>query len=87
MLHRIHVNTNRIRQNIHREAADREPVLTARRYTRRGVRTPREVKYGNRIEILDAEGRVVATFVYDPDNPLPCGARVWVETLNAVNVK
>jgi hypothetical protein len=36
--------------------------------------------YGDRIDMLSEDGEVLASIVYRPDNPLPCGARVWIET-------
>jgi len=36
--------------------------------------------YGDRIDMLGEDGEVLASIVYRPDNPLPCGARVWIET-------
>jgi hypothetical protein len=44
-----------------------KPVLT--------VKTHKSSTYANEVEI-DGPARVV----YRPDNPLPCGAHVWIET-------
>ena len=40
----------------------------------------------NYAEIVDAAGNVVARFIYSPDKPLACGARLWVETDLTVRV-
>jgi len=29
---------------------------------------------------------VVAKVIYSPDKPLACGAKVWIETLNQINI-
>jgi len=29
---------------------------------------------------MSQDGTEVATVVYSPNKPLPCGARVWIET-------
>jgi hypothetical protein len=66
----IHVNQHNIRRNATKGTTD--PVLT--------VKTYKSNTYTDTAEILDAEGNVVARVVYQPDNPLSCGARVWIET-------
>lgn len=68
MLTRIHVNRHHIASNVKR--GTNLPVFTAKNY--------KENRRGNRVEIKDKDGRVVATFVYG--KPLPCGARAYVET-------
>ncbi|MFL9455997.1 MULTISPECIES: hypothetical protein [Nostocales] len=72
---RIHVNQHNIRANC--KGADL-PVIT--------VKSGSKNIYGNTVEILDSEGQVIATVVYSRDRPLSCGARVWIETHNEVNV-
>jgi hypothetical protein len=34
----------------------------------------------NSATILSNDGTEVATIIYSPDKPLPCGAKVWIET-------
>ncbi len=75
MVTRIHVNQHNIRAN--NKGADL-PVIT--------VKSGGKNIYGNTVEILDSEGQVIATVVYRRDRPLSCGARVWIETQNRVNV-
>ena len=70
----IHVNQHKIRANIKKDEA--EPVLT--------VKTYKSNTYAYEADILDNEGNVAAKVVYSPHKPLPCGARVWIETQNEV---
>jgi len=44
-----------------------DPVIT--------VKTYKSNTYGHEVEILGK-----SKVVYNPKNPLPCGARVWIET-------
>lgn len=73
---RIHVNQHNIRANS--RGADL-PVLTVKDY--------KQNRKGNAVEILDTEGNVIATLLYQPDKPLACGAKVWIETTLKVNVQ
>ena len=72
----IHVNQHIIRRN--RKHGEREPVLT--------VKTYKSNDYAHTASILDARGEVVARVVYRPDNPLSCGAHVWIETQHGVEL-
>jgi len=75
----VHVNQGNIRQNIKRNPSDRLPVLRAQ--------GDFDALYGDRIDIINSDtGEIVASVVYRPDNPLSCGARVWIETDNDVVV-
>lgn len=38
------------------------------------------------IHILDDNGNVVAKVIHDPEKPLSCGAKAWVETHNELVV-
>ena len=67
---RIHVNQHKVRSN--EKNGEREDVLTVKDY--------RENRYMSNALILDHDGNIVAKVIYRPDNPLPCGARCWVET-------
>jgi hypothetical protein len=67
---RIHVNQHNIRANT--KGADL-PVLT--------VKTYKENTKCNEV-LVHGPSRVV----YSPDDPLSCGARVWVETEAEVEV-
>ena len=61
----IHVNQHVIKRN--RLTGERDPTLT--------VKTYKSNTYAHEVEI-DGPSRVV----YSPDNPLSCGAHVWIET-------
>lgn len=76
---RIHINQHNIRANSKADPAERLPVITAKDY--------RQNRKGNDVQILDEAGRVVARVVYRPDEPLDCGARVWIETTQEVIVR
>ena len=67
----IHVNQHAIRRNI--KAEQREPVLT--------VKTYKSNTYAHEVA-LHGPSKVV----YSPDNPLSCGARVWIETEGDVEI-
>lgn len=62
---RIHVNQHKIRSN-HKHSLN-EPVITIKRGGSN--------QYCHRVRIVGP-----CTVVYSPDSPLPCGARVWIET-------
>lgn len=69
MIKRIHVNQHIIKRNkTHDEDA---PPLT--------VKTYKDNTLAHRVEI---EGP--SELVYRPDDPLSCGARVWIETESPV---
>ena len=65
MKKRIHINQHKIRSN--NKHNTNEPVIT--------VKTYKSNEYGHDVQIL-GESRVV----YSPNKPLPCGAKVWIET-------
>ena len=66
---KIHVNQHVIRRNL--KTGEREPCLT--------VKTSKKNTYTSTVEIVDNEGDVIGRFVYRPDKPLSCGARLWFE--------
>lgn len=70
----IHVNQHIIRSN--KKTGTREPCLT--------IKTYKTNVYAHEAVILDDRGEEVAKVVYDPDKPLSCGARCWIETKNEV---
>jgi hypothetical protein len=74
----VHVNQHRIRANNKKDLRDLEPVLT--------VKTYKSNDYGYEAIIKDDDGNEVAKVIYSPHKPLPCGARVWIETQNEVEV-
>jgi len=66
----IHVNQHVIKSN--RKNNKTDPVLT--------VKTYKETKYAHTVSI-DGPSKLV----YQPNNPLSCGAHVWIETYSNVN--
>ena len=70
MITRIHVNQHVIRSNT--KTGKREPVLTVKNYKD-------NIKCN---EVAIQSGRVV----YSPDKPLSCGAKVWIETTEPVEI-
>jgi len=65
MKKRIHINQHKIRSN--KKNNTDEPVIT--------VKTSKSNTYAKEVEILGK-----SKLVYKPNNPLSCGARVWIET-------
>ena len=72
----IHVNQHKIKSN--RASGLTEPVLT--------VKTYKTNNYGSNVIIKDDAGNEVARIIYSPENPLSCGAHVWIETKNEVQI-
>jgi hypothetical protein len=72
----IHVNQHIIKSNRKNGVVD--PVLT--------VKTYKDNRYAHEAVIRDESGKEVARVVYRPDKPLSCGAHVWIETQNQVDV-
>ncbi len=70
---RIHVNQHNIKANAKGASL---PVITVKDY--------KQNRKVNHAAIVDSEGKVIASVYYRPDNPLPCGAKVWIETENDV---
>ena len=71
----IHVNQHNIKANL--KGSDK-PVITCKTY--------KSNNYANNVNILDENGKVVATIKYSPNNPLSCGAKVWIETKNKIQI-
>jgi hypothetical protein len=67
----IHVNQHHIRAN-KKDGGDRPPLT---------VKT-----YCNNTKAHEVQLTGPAKVVYHPDDPLPCGARCWVETESPVIV-
>ena len=77
ILKRIHVDQHAIRRN--KTQGTNDPPIS--------VKTYNQNLKGDTVIIRDAEGVEVARFVYRPDKPLSCGARLWVETRLDVEVQ
>ena len=67
----IHINQHVIKRNA--KTGEREPVITAKTY--------KDNRYGSEVYV-DGPCKIV----YSPDNPLSCGAKVWIETKSGVRV-
>ena len=65
MKKKIHINQHKIRANKKNNTND--PVIT--------VKTSKSNIYASEVDILGK-----SKLVYQPNKPLPCGARVWIET-------
>ena len=66
---RIHVNQHIIKSNA--KNGETKPALT--------VKTYKSNTYAKEVHILGA-----SKVVYRPERPLPCGAKVWIETYKEV---
>ena len=67
----IHVNQHVIKSN--KKNNENKPVLTIKQGSKN--------TYGHKV-IIDGPSEVV----YNPDKPLSCGARVWIETSHNVTI-
>lgn len=65
----IHVNQHNIRANT-KDGGNRPPI---------SVKRAKRNTYAHHVAIVDPEGEMVAEVKYQPDHPLSCGARVWIE--------
>ncbi len=71
----IHVNQHIIRSNNKNNKED--PVLT--------VKTYKSNDYCHEAIIYGQDGKEAARIIYSPNKPLPCGAKVWIETTSQVD--
>ena len=77
----IHVNMHKIRSN--HKSGDRVPVLTVKSHGEKpkgGFYKPHKSNDYCHEAIVEGPCKVI----YSPDNPLSCGARVWIETESEV---
>jgi len=72
----IHINQHIIRKNS--KTGERNPVITCKTY--------KDNTYANSVIIKDSSGNDVARVIYSPDKPLSCGAKVWIETENEIEI-
>lgn len=70
---KIHVNRQHIAQN--KQDGGQRPVISCKVYKTNKHKTPFDLVIGNTCKI---DGP--SEFVYKPNNPLSCGARVWIQT-------
>ena len=66
---KIHINQHHIKANA---KGSNLPVITVKDY--------KQNRKANHAAVVDSEGKPLVKVIYSPDNPLPCGAKVWVET-------
>lgn len=74
------IHVNRITLGSNKKWGKNSPPVTVKTYTE-SRKTCKINKYGHRVEIQGP-----SALVYSEDNPLPCGARVWVETEAPVKI-
>ena len=67
----VHINQHVIKRNA--KTGDRDPVITAKTY--------KDNRYGHEVKITGP-----CVIKYQPDKPLACGAKVWIETQAGVEV-
>ena len=72
---KIHINQHHIKANA--KGSDL-PVITVKDY--------KQNRKANHAAVVDSEGRSLVKVIYSPDNPLPFGAKVWIETELEVTV-
>jgi hypothetical protein len=72
----IHVNQQTIQKN--RKYNTKEPVITCKNY--------KQNKYADEVIIYGQDGKEAARIVHSPNKPLSCGARVWIETNNQIEI-
>lgn len=73
----IHVNQHIIKSN-RKNPENIKPVLTCKTY--------KDNRYAMEAIIKDKDGNEIGRFIYRPDKPLSCGAHVWFETNNTVEI-
>jgi hypothetical protein len=73
----IHVNQHNIKYNNKICGGKKKPVLSVKDY--------KTNTYCNNIKIYDKQGKLLLELKYRPENPLSCGAKVWLE-LDTKNV-
>jgi len=76
MITRIHVNQHVIKSNLKNNKE--EPPLS--------IISNGRTAHAKTVNILDLDGRPIARIVYSPNKPLSCGARVWIETNNDIEI-
>lgn len=70
----VHVNRGKIDSNRKRQKDD--PAVAPEAVLKVQKGKTGKGSYGQQVEVLDQDGRVAATFVYDPSGLLACGAKV-----------
>jgi hypothetical protein len=70
----IHVNQHVIKSNS--KTGSNDPALTCKTY--------KSNTYAHEAIIYGQDGKEAARVIYRPNNPLSCGAKVWIETVNKI---
>ena len=70
---RIHIHQGKIRSN--NKHGRNEPVITVKTYKENTQTVVISNEYYHEVEMLGS-----SKVIYSPDKPLPCGAKVWIET-------
>lgn len=65
----IHINRNVIQQNAKRDV--KLPVCRVQQGTK--------TRYGMEVVLYDKDHNEVGRLIYRPDSPLKCGAKLWIE--------
>lgn len=72
----VHINSNNIKSNAKKSSQQRKPVIAIKTNVSQGGNGKNNI-YVNQLEIPSP-----CRVVYQPDKPLPCGAKVWIEILD-----
>jgi len=72
----LHINQHIIKSNSKND--ENNPVITCKTY--------KTNEYGHQAIIYDKDNNEVCRIVYSKDKPLSCGAKVWLETNNRVEI-
>jgi hypothetical protein len=73
---RLHVNQHVIRNN--NKTGENKPVITCKTY--------KSNDYAHQAIIYGQDGKEACKILYSNDSPLSCGAKVWIETDNRVEI-
>lgn len=77
----VHINKNHIQQNTRKTAATLKPVIAIKTYNASEVSNKGQSKKASSMYARSLEIPYPCRVVYQPDNPLSCGAKVWLEVL------
>ena len=72
----LHINQHIIKSNSKNN--ENNPVITCKTY--------KSNEYAHQAIIYDKDNNEVCRIVYSKDKPLSCGAKVWLETNNRVEI-
>ena len=78
----VHINKIHIQQNNKSTAQNHKPVISVKTYN--GSEIPHKGYQGKAIENVYVQALEIpypCRVVYQPDNPLSCGAKVWIEVM------